>query len=100
MCYPCTRCGRCGKYNPDSPYYVPPAGIPCLKCGGAIDPETGACRECGYVAFPPPGVSAGKARGDAGGGAKGADGGEDVDGAKGADGGEERTGCQTGSGST
>ncbi len=68
MCYPCTRCGRCGKYNPDSPYYVPPAGIPCLKCGGAIDPETGACRECGYVAFPPPGVSAGKKR-DGGAGA-------------------------------
>lgn len=56
MCYPCTKCGRCGKYNPDSPYYVPPAGIPCLKCGAPVNPETGECGECGYVSFVPPGA--------------------------------------------
>lgn len=62
MCYPCTQCGRCGKFNEDSPLYTPPPMIPCLKCGGDVDPETGACVECGRVAFAP----AGRADGDTG----------------------------------
>ena len=37
MCYPCTQCGRCGKYEEDSVFYVPPADIPCLQCGGLVD---------------------------------------------------------------
>lgn len=57
MCYPCTHCGRCGKYCPDSPYYTPPPGIPCLQCGTLVDPVKGVCEACGYVAFSPPGTS-------------------------------------------
>lgn len=63
MCYPCTQCGRCGKYDPKSPYYTPPATIPCLACGGEVDPATGACRACGQVAFAP--VGTGRAGGEA-----------------------------------
>lgn len=63
MCYPCTQCGRCGKYDPKSPYYTPPATIPCLACGGEVDPATGACRACGQVAFVP--VGTGRAGGEA-----------------------------------
>lgn len=55
MCYPCTQCGRCGKYEEDSPYYVPPARIPCLACGGEVSPETGLCGQCGERGFPPAG---------------------------------------------
>ena len=62
MCYPCTQCGRCGKYDPKSPYYTPPATIPCLACGGEVDPATGACRACGQVAFAP---GTGRAGGEA-----------------------------------
>lgn len=51
MCYPCTQCGRCGKFNEDSPLYTPPPEIPCLKCGGVVDPATGMCTQCGQVAF-------------------------------------------------
>lgn len=47
MCYPCTSCGRCGKFDPDSPLYTPPPTVPCLKCGGEADPETGRCTTCG-----------------------------------------------------
>lgn len=47
MCYPCTSCGRCGKFDPDSPLYTPPPTVPCLKCGGQADPETGKCTTCG-----------------------------------------------------
>ncbi len=53
MCYPCTQCGRCGKYKEDSVFYVPPADIPCLKCGGMVDSATGICSGCGAVAFVP-----------------------------------------------
>lgn len=53
MCYPCTKCGRCGKYDEESVYYVPPAAIPCLDCGGLIDGETGICGSCGQQAFVP-----------------------------------------------
>ena len=56
MCYPCTQCGRCGKYDPKSPYYTPPATIPCLACGGEVDPATGDCRACGRTAFAPVGM--------------------------------------------
>ena len=63
MCYPCTQCGRCGKYDPKSPYYTPPATIPCLACGGEVDPATGACRACRQVAFAP--VGTGRAGGEA-----------------------------------
>ncbi len=55
MCYPCTKCGRCGKFDPDSPFYQPQADIPCFVCGGLIDPETGICQECGNIAFAPAG---------------------------------------------
>lgn len=51
MCYPCTNCGACHKQEEGSVFYVPPATIPCLKCGGDVDPKTGVCTECGYVAF-------------------------------------------------
>lgn len=57
MCYPCTQCGRCGKYEEDSVFYVPPADIPCLQCGGLVDPATGACASCGARAFAPAGDS-------------------------------------------
>ncbi len=60
MCYPCTQCGRCGKYREDSIFYTPPATITCFQCGGEVDPATGTCSACGYVAFQPAG--AGKAR--------------------------------------
>ena len=56
MCYPCTQCGRCGKYDPRSPYYTPPATIPCLVCGGEVDPAPGDCRACGRTAFAPVGA--------------------------------------------
>lgn len=59
MCYPCTQCGRCGKFNEDSPLYAPPPTIPCLKCGGDVDPRTGACIECGHGAFKPAGKTDG-----------------------------------------
>lgn len=55
MCYPCTQCGRCGKYEEDSVFYVPPADIPCLACGGLVDPATGRCSSCGNVAYAPVG---------------------------------------------
>ena len=58
MCYPCTNCGLCGKQNEDSPYYTPPAIIPCLKCGAVIDPATGVCAGGGNVAFAPVGAGA------------------------------------------
>lgn len=51
MCYPCTRCGKCGKYKETSPYYTPPAPIPCFACGGKVDSETGICSACGDKAF-------------------------------------------------
>lgn len=62
MCYPCTSCGRCGKFDPNSPLYTPPPTIPCLKCGGTVDPVTGVCDSCGDQAFAPLGNlgSAGK----------------------------------------
>ena len=53
MCYPYTSCGRCGKFDPNSPLYTPPPAIPCLQCGGEIDPSTGVCRDCGALAFTP-----------------------------------------------
>lgn len=53
MCYPCTKCGRCGKYDEKSVYYVPPAAIPCLSCGGLVNSETGICDACGKQAFVP-----------------------------------------------
>ncbi|RDB63719.1 hypothetical protein C1878_02670 [Gordonibacter sp. 28C] len=56
MCYPCTMCGRCGKFDPESPLYTPPPSIPCLVCGGEVDAATGACRQCGAVAFAPVGT--------------------------------------------
>lgn len=55
MCYPCTQCGRCGKFNEDSPLYTPPPEIPCLRCGGVVDADTGVCASCGQVAFRPVG---------------------------------------------
>ncbi len=62
MCYPCDSCGRCGKFNPESPLYVPPPTIPCLKCGGIVDGETGRCSECGDQAFAPVGGGMNKLR--------------------------------------
>ena len=53
LCYPCTRCGRCGKYREGSPFYVSPATIPCLACGGTVDPVSGRCPACGALAFAP-----------------------------------------------
>ena len=58
MCYPCTMCGRCGKFDPESPLYTPPPTIPCLACGGDVDPATGICRDCGASAFAPVGTKA------------------------------------------
>ena len=56
MCYPCDSCGRCGKFNPESPLYVPPPSIPCLKCGkGFADGATGVCDSCGEQVFTPVG---------------------------------------------
>lgn len=57
MCYPCINCGRCGKYNPSSPVYTAPPGIPCLKCGGTVDSVTGICDSCSFRAFAPAGES-------------------------------------------
>lgn len=54
MCYPCTGCGRCGKYDRDSPLYVPPPRISCFACGGDVDLASGVCLCCGTVAFVPP----------------------------------------------
>ena len=51
------------QVRPQSPYYTPPATIPCLACGGEVDPATGACRACGQVAFAP--VGTGRAGGEA-----------------------------------
>lgn len=56
MCYSCNNCNRCGKLNEDSPYYRPPAGIVCFKCGGEVDARTGLCAGCGARAFSPPGA--------------------------------------------
>lgn len=57
MCYPCTNCGRCGKFNPNSPVYTAPPGIPCLKCGGSVNSVTGICDGCGFRAYAPAGQS-------------------------------------------
>jgi predicted amidophosphoribosyltransferase len=46
----------CGKFNPSSPLYTPPATIPCLSCGGDVDPETGCCKQCGAQVFKAAGV--------------------------------------------
>ncbi len=56
MCYPCTRCGGCDKFKKGSPLYTPTPELPCLKCGGKVDLETGICSSCGTVAFAPPGA--------------------------------------------
>ncbi len=56
MCYPCTQCGACGKFNKTSPLYRPTPEVPCFKCGGKLDLETGICISCGEVAFVPSGV--------------------------------------------
>ncbi|MBR2522393.1 MAG: hypothetical protein IKE61_04650 [Coriobacteriales bacterium] len=51
LCYPCTSCGKCGKFKKDSPLYTPTPTLPCMKCGGDVDLETGKCTKCGEVAF-------------------------------------------------
>lgn len=61
MCYPCTQCGACGKFDVDSPLYQPPPDIPCLLCGGLVDPATGICTQCQTPAFAPPGTRDGGA---------------------------------------
>ena len=55
MCYPCTRCNSCGKFNEGNLFYQKPGKIPCFKCGGEVNPETGRCETCGDQALMPAG---------------------------------------------
>lgn len=56
MCYACTQCGKCGKFG-ENGNLAGMITIPCLKCGGKVDPQTGLCADCDTRAFIPAGTS-------------------------------------------